>query len=49
MEDLVSIFKKKIIENNQTIYRIVEMKDIMSTFRYKRNIREEGISGIILI
>ena len=33
----------------QTIYRIVEKKDIRNTFRVKRNEREESMAAMMII
>ena len=41
--------KRRFIEINKTIYRIVEKKDIKTTFRVKRNEREESMAAMMII
>ena len=41
--------KRRFIEINKTIYRIVEKKDIRNTFRVKRNEREESMAAMMII
>ena len=41
--------KRRFIEINKTIYRIVEKKDIRNTFRVKRNEREESMAAMMMI
>ena len=41
--------KSRFIEINKNIYIIVEKKDIMNTFRVKRNEREESMAAIMII
>ena len=40
--------KRRFIEINKTIYRIVEIKDIRNTFRVKRNEREESMAAMMM-
>ena len=46
---LLFFFKRRFIEINKTIYRIVENKDIRNTFRVKRNEREESMAAMMII
>ena len=41
--------KRRFIEINKTIYRIIEKKDIGKTFRVKKNEREESMAAIMII
>ena len=41
--------KRRFIEINKTIYRIVEKKDIRNTFRVKSNEREESMAAMMII
>ena len=48
--DLEGLFlKRRFIEINKTIYRIVEKKDIRNTFRVKRNEREESMAAMMIV
>ena len=45
----IFFLKRRFIEINKTIYRIVEKKDIRNTFRVKRNEREESMAAMMII
>ena len=46
---ILFFLKRRFIEINKTIYRIVENKDIRNTFRVKRNEREESMAAMMII
>ena len=42
-------FKRRFIEIDKTIYRIVEKKDTRHTFRVERNEREESMGAMMIV